>query len=62
MVKIDSCMIWLKNILVVKFFMNSTSVILGSNTKNELNYETITLSTCLYFLLKNLKIALNFYK
>ena len=62
MVKINSCMIWLKNILVVKFFMNSTSVILGSNTKNERNYETITLSTCLYFLLKNLKIALNFYK
>ena len=34
--------------------------LLGSNTKQERNYKTITLSTCLYFFLKTLKIALNF--
>jgi hypothetical protein len=35
---------------VVKFLVNSTPVLLGLNTKQERNYETITLSLCIYLL------------
>ena len=35
-IKINSCMIWFKSILVVKFHVNS-----GLNTKQVRNYETL---------------------
>ena len=39
-----------QSILVVKFLVNSTPVLLGLNTKQEWNYKTITLSSCIYLL------------
>jgi hypothetical protein len=39
--QINTCMIWFNSILVMNFLVNSTPVLLGLNTKQERNYETI---------------------
>ena len=46
--QINTCMIWFKSVLVMKFLVNCTPVLLGLNTKQEWNYETITLSLNMY--------------
>jgi len=47
-IKITTCTIWFKSILVVKFLVNSTPVHFGLNTKQEWNYDTIILFKCIY--------------
>ena len=51
--QINTCMIWFKIILVMKFLVNSIPVLLGLNTKQEQNYETITLSLNMYIFVLN---------